>query len=164
MALPLLKSASITLADCRRFWSKVDATSKDHCWPWLAGFHQRGYPVFWLDGKLWFANRVAWLLTRGEISDSMLICHKCDNPACVNPMHLFEGSYAANHDDMKIKGRRASFAGARNSQSKLSDSDVKTMRSLHAGGMRTKLIANQFGVCREVAGKAIRGTTWKHVK
>lgn len=82
------------------FWSYVDK-SGDGCWPWTAGYSGPGYGVFHSKGT----HRVAYELAYGEIPVGKLICHKCDNPACCRPDHLFVGTHKDNSQDMTKKGR-----------------------------------------------------------
>ena len=83
-----------------RFWEKVNKTNE--CWEWIAG-KSHGYGVFWINGKLLRAHRVAWSIYNGGIPEGLLVLHKCDNPACVNPDHLFIGTQQDNVDDMITK-------------------------------------------------------------
>jgi hypothetical protein len=97
-----------------RFWAKVKKTRA--CWNWTAGCfnHPRGgtsYGCFYLgsrtDGtrKMHPAHRVAYELSVGAVPPGMKVLHKCDNPRCVNPAHLFLGTQRQNVDDMVAKGR-----------------------------------------------------------
>jgi len=88
-----------------RFWTKVEKTLDD-CWLWT-GAKCFGYGTFQLDGKAQRAHRVIWLWTKGQIPERLLVCHKCDVRNCVNPEHLFLGTYLDNNRDRKEKGRGA---------------------------------------------------------
>lgn len=75
------------------------------CWEWIASKNRDGYGRYGLDKKNYLAHRFSWIKTYGEIQDDFLVLHKCDNPSCVNPEHLFLGDCKANIRDMIEKGR-----------------------------------------------------------
>lgn len=87
-----------------RFWAKVD--KGDGCWEWTGGRANRGYGhVEPVRGQNRSAHRVSWELTNGPIPDGLWVLHRCDNPPCVRPSHLFLGTHADNMRDMEAKGR-----------------------------------------------------------
>jgi len=87
------------------FWSHISKTETG-CWEWTLSRLPYGYGrVAFLGNKNQYAHRVAWILTHGDIPDGLCVCHKCDNPPCINPDHLFIGTYADNAHDRDAKGR-----------------------------------------------------------
>lgn len=136
------------------FWRRVAVGSINECWEWTAGTISTGYGVTRsLTGpeRQEYAHRVSWQLHFGQIPEGLLVCHHCDNPACVNPAHLFLGTVSDNAIDMTIKGRRYDCGkhtrGEQNNRGKLTIEQVKEIRSLADGGAITiKELANRFDV------------------
>jgi hypothetical protein len=85
-----------------KFWKRVDVKSKDECWEWQGPKNGWGYGLH----LSFIASRIAWVLVYGDIPYGMFVCHKCDNPLCCNPNHLFLGTHDDNMKDATIKGRR----------------------------------------------------------
>lgn len=92
-----------------RLWSKVERGPA--CWVWQAHRNRAGYGQFWFEGRSQKAHRIVWIITYGEIPDGLCVLHRCDNPPCCNPEHLFLGTKADNTADMDAKGRRRSAYG-----------------------------------------------------
>lgn len=98
------------LAD--RFWARVEKRGPDECWPWTGYRDAKGYGQIALNRRTAEgAHRVSWALARGEIPDGIHVLHRCDNPPCCNPAHLFLGTHADNMWDMKAKGRASGGPG-----------------------------------------------------
>ena len=109
----------------QEFWQNVDRRGPDDCWLWLGKLTDDGYGSFTatLRGKqVWKAHRYSWLLNVGEIPGKRLVCHSCDNPACVNPDHLWLGTHKQNQLDMQIKGRQV--RGRKHGSVKLTEEQV----------------------------------------
>ena len=118
-----------------RFWSKVVVGGSDECWFWQAGVRRKdeGYGAFWLDGRHQPAHRVAWMLTHGSAPQKgIVVCHRCDQPRCCNPVHLFLGTPKQNNDD-KVKKRRHVF-GERVNTAKLTEDQVVEIRAAKPKG------------------------------
>ena len=149
-----------------RFWEKVDKpkieTSMDPlswsvdispyqgCWNWTAATDADGYGIFRLNGKNVRAHRYIINFTR-----KATVCHKCDNPSCVNPAHLFIGTVSDNNQDAAKKVRCRS--------QKLSVDDVKRIRRLRDEGVPVKKIAKEYGVTPGHVYHIQYRRTWKHV-
>lgn len=86
-----------------RFFRKVEVTS--HCWEWTGSKTDRGYGKIIVEKKQCKAHRVSWVIYNGEIPNDLHVCHHCDNPGCVNPVHLFLGTNNDNIQDKVKKGR-----------------------------------------------------------
>lgn len=151
-----------------RFWAKVDKSGE--CWLWTAATIHSGYGRFQLWGKARGAHRVAWLLEHGEFPpDELFVCHRCDNPACVRPSHLFLGTPADNLRDMSEKGRsrrglpNRGTRGTKNRHARLTPHAVRQIRRLRAEGMLHREIAEHFGVAVNTVTTILTGKSWTHV-
>lgn len=98
-----LRSSGCDVDAAARFWEQV--STGNGCWTWSGGKDQDGYPVFTVGGRPYRGHRWIWEELRGPIPAGMLICHRCDNPPCVNPDHLFLGTNSDNMLDAVGKGR-----------------------------------------------------------
>lgn len=90
------------------FWRHSGKRGDDECWEWELARDRKGYGRIKLHRVSWQAHRMAWKLTHGEIPAGLYVCHKCDNPPCVNPKHLFLGTHSDNLRDCVAKGRHIS--------------------------------------------------------
>ncbi len=98
-------SPVISDADRNRFWSKVVKCVETGCWLWTGCKDDKGYGLFKLAGRMWKAQRVAWMLGADD-PGPLMVLHHCDTPACVNyEAHLFLGTHSDNMKDCAKKGR-----------------------------------------------------------
>lgn len=141
-------------------------TIKDSgCWEWHGTLSKQGsYGTITISRqrKGIKAHRLSYKMFKGEIPEGMCVCHKCDNTKCVNPDHLFLGTYADNNKDRHAKGRTKIMRGSRHGCSKLTEKDVLYIRKHYKRGLSKKL-ANKFGVCKENITAIARRRIWKHI-
>ncbi|MFA5346508.1 MAG: HNH endonuclease signature motif containing protein [Methanoregula sp.] len=141
-----------------RFREKFTEGDPDTCWMWKGAVHPQGYGlVKRKDGAQMRANRVSWEVYRGPIPEGMMVLHRCDNPGCVNPDHLFLGNQRDNMDDMRKKGRKASTQGENNGAHKLSEREV--LEILDTPGAQHR-IAKKYGVCQMTVSLIKQGKRW----
>ena len=154
--------------ELKRFWTKVDKKGINDCWNWLRGKHH-GYGNFHIRvngfDKVVVSSRYMWEITFGKIPNNLLVCHKCDNPACVNPKHLFLGTYKDNTDDRDRKNRFVKLQGEDVGTSKLTNEDILEIRKSyapHAYGCVKKL-ANKYKVSVTHIHRIIKRKVWSHI-
>lgn len=150
-----------------RFWAFVDKGRSDLCWIWTGGRTGHGYGSFFLDGRTQRAHRVCWEMLHGSIPDGLLVLHRCDNPLCVRPDHLFLGTHADNTRDMVHKSRGGTpprLIGERHPGARLDADIVRQIRSRYASGAITQSqLATDYGVSQGTIGFIVRGETWQDV-
>lgn len=157
-----------------RFWSKVNKNGPvpqhcpyiGECWEWTGRRSGSGYGTVVVFKKQQVAHRVAWGLANGPIPDGMLVCHRCDNPVCVRPDHLFLGTHLDNMRDMWAKGRARPGIkrGTEQSQAKLTDERVCEIRQKHKAGLGSyRSLAREYGVGETAIARIVRNERWRHV-
>lgn len=118
-----------------------------NCWEWTRAKNLHGYGWFaigrqdqgrkWIE-KRWMANRYSWFLHFGEIPDGLWVLHKCDNPPCVRPDHLFLGNNQQNQRDSHDKDRGYYKAGERHPRATISNDTARRVKEMLRDGVRTK--------------------------
>lgn len=144
-----------------RFWAKVDLQSEG-CWNWLASKNRKGYGRFSVGRQYITASRMSWFLYHNELlPPEVQVCHKCDNPACVRPSHLFAASNFVNQRDMCNKKRQAK--GGAIGIAKLDDLRVMAIRQARADGQTCTVLAKAYGVTISTIWMICLGLTWTHL-
>lgn len=156
-------SSVFTTDDARRFWIKASrGAGRDSCWNWTgAKLGRDGYGGFSVARRLArghqaprYAHRVAYELTHGPIPAGLCVLHRCDNPKCVNPSHLFLGTQADNLRDASVKGR---LRVERPKAQKLSTADLIEIDALRAAGWTMQRIADRMAVSLTFVSLYLRG-------
>jgi hypothetical protein len=146
-----------------KFLAKVCPDAASGCWLWHGLVRPDGYGDAHFEKKRQRAHRVAWKLFRGEIGPGLVVCHKCDVRACVNPEHLFLGTIADNVEDMNEKGRCP--RGENHGSAKLTADQVIRIKAMLAEDRLYIIeIALEFGVSPTAIHAIKSGRTWRHVK
>ncbi len=142
-----------------RFFSKVKKT--DGCWEWQAGKDHFGYGRINVSGKNKHSHIVSWEIFNGSILNKLCVLHKCDNPGCVNPDHLFLGTRADNIRDMYNKKREYILKCEENGRSKLTkDLVIKIRSEYEQENIYQWVLAEKYGVSQPVISKIIRNERW----
>ena len=177
-----------------RFWSKVDRSGgTDACWPWLGFRNVPGYGRFCVAGRRRGAHHYALHFTRGPVPEGLDVLHRCDNPGCCNPAHLYAGTDRENVAEREVKGRNGASKrcgdnngsrthperrprgerlsalikprAPRGEQNRAAKLTEANVRTIRScpGHIPTKQIAARFAVSTVLVRKIRRGELWKHV-
>lgn len=140
----------------------------DNCIEWNKGKDRDGYGHKKKHGKTFRVHRIVYEQNFGPIPKGLFICHKCDNPSCINPKHLFLGTPLDNVKDMINKGRKIIAKGSRlshqrerNPSAKLIELHVKNIRDYFLMGMSQKKLSVIFNISRSQIGRIVRNESWK---
>ena len=151
-----------------RFWAKVNCagTHQSHmktcCWEWTGGGDGRGYGAIRVSGRMQKAHRLtlSWTVGRPLTKHAL---HHCDNPLCVRPSHLYEGTQLQNSKDAADRQRLSGRAGELNLNAKLTEASVKEIRTRAAAGDARPSLAKEYGVSVALISHVINRRAWKHV-
>lgn len=139
-----------------RFWTKVSKPSPDRCWEWQAGKNNYGYGQFRPGGlnEKRLSHRLAYEDAYGPIPKGVIIMHRCDNPACVNPAHLEAGTLRQNSQDMARKGRGVA---------RLQPGDVVRLRRDYIAGVSRQDLAKRYRISIRSVDDFVYGRSWQHL-
>jgi len=162
--------------DIETFFSTVNKngpctdTGKTRCWIWTKTKPGKlGYCRVRIGGKKTLAHRLAYEIVNGELTkEKPCVLHKCDNPSCVRPDHLFAGTISDNNADKvrklrQSRGKAHSFPGSTHPASHLIESQVLEIRVRCSNGERQKDLSFQFGISKQAINDIVRGRRWLHV-
>jgi hypothetical protein len=146
-----------------RFWSHVDRRGPDDCWLWKGARFSSGYGRVRMGGGTITAHRLGWVLAHGDIPVDIQVCHRCDNPPCCNPAHLFAATCRDNIADCITKGRRADHRGVKHPCAKLTEADVLEIRRRWEAREPLAAIAPDFGITRAMVSIIGLRRAWTHL-
>lgn len=147
-----------------RFLESYIPEPNSGCWLWVKGVNEHGYGRITLpSGEQKKAHRVSWILHRGYDPGPFLVCHKCDNPACVNPEHLFIGTQADNLSDCAVKGRISRVHQPRGEKQGSSKLTAEIVIALRASDLSVRKASRAFGVSPSTVHDVRSRKNWRHI-
>lgn len=152
-----------SFSDEDRFWNGVNKKSEDECWEWRQSTIGNPYGVIKYCKKDYSPSRVSWIIHFGAIPDGLYVCHKCDNPPCCNPKHLFLGTHQDNVDDREQKGRNKLpySKGEDHGMHKLTEQEVIQIRKDYVFRKSSyRKLSKVYKVSWEEIRKVIKRQTW----
>lgn len=147
----------------KRFWARVDRT--DDCWTWCGARHTFGYGVVSFLGRQRYVHRLVYMMNHGRIPSGMSVLHRCDNPPCCRPDHLFLGSQLDNVRDMASKKRYHSYPGEHHTLAALTNAEAARIRALlKEGGISQRQLARDYGVSNMTVWSIANGKSYKEAQ
>ena len=146
-----------------KFWDRVDKSGGPNaCWEWQGYKLPKGYGEVSFKGKLFRAHRLAYEFGIGPIPEGKLVLHKCDNPSCCNPKHLYLGTYLDNARDCIQRGRRREpdRRGSKNGRARFTEEQIPDIRN---DSRSRKVIADDYGVTLATISDIKASRTWRHI-
>jgi len=151
-----------------RFWDHVSRASPAECWEWQGAIEGSGYGYMTLTRtpRRWVrAHRLSYEMHHGPIPDGLAVCHRCDNRLCVNPAHLFAGTWGDNNADRAARGRGRENRqhGRANLNAKLTEANVREIISAVASGESQGSVSRRIGISQAQVSKIVHGKSWAHL-
>jgi len=147
----------------QRLWSRT-TVSESGCLLWDGSTNACGYGNLTKHPQVGtLAHRIAWFLAFGPIPEGQCVCHRCDTPACINPIHLFLGSHADNMADMVNKGRAHKMRGESSPRARLTADQVREIRRLYAKGETQVALSEAFDTPQTNVSRIVRREAWKTI-
>lgn len=133
------------------------------CWNWTGSRHPTGYPIVAYRGKPYRGNRLSLELFMNINLTGLMALHHCDNPACINPHHLYAGTARDNSRDMNLRSRRNDAFGEGHPKNKLTEHQVREVYARKASGESTRAISRDYGVTDTTVNSIASRKIWKHL-
>lgn len=155
------KSLRSPMAD--RFFNFIGSVTESGCILWKGFTNEDGYGKIVTDTKgiQSPAHRVSYEFFVGPVPPGVWVLHKCDNPSCINPTHLFLGDNLINIADKTAKGRQS--RGESHGRAVLTETQVKRIRKLHSEGEFIRALAREYDVDRATIASIVHRRNWKHI-
>lgn len=145
-----------------RFWSLVNVVERRRCWIWRGASDGLGYGQFRMNGKTIRAPRVAFFLRNGHWPNNAL--HRCDNPPCCNPDHIWDGTRFDNMRDMVRKGRNGNAIGEQHGRSVLTELKVIGIRQDYKSGLCSMVeLSRKYKCSQSTIQRVVARTNWRHI-
>lgn len=152
------------MTEKEKFLEKVYPEPNTGCWLWSGPYDKNGYGRFhFLNRTIQLTHRYSYYIFNKPIDSKSHVLHICDNPACVNPDHLYLGDQRQNNIDRDKRGRQVTKRGSSHKLAKLTEHDSIQIRFIYKTlKTPTRKLANQFGVSQGTIMKILKGVAWPH--